>query len=46
MDDSFNENINYISDIKLELKNKIGYVAVFFFLTVIYGTNEYPGPYS
>jgi hypothetical protein len=30
----------------LELKNKIGYVAVFFFLTVIYGTNEYPGLYS
>jgi len=39
------KKINDIEEIKLELKNKLSYIAVFFFLTVLYGVKEYPRPY-
>lgn len=39
------KNIKYIRDIKNELVEKLGYISVFFFLTVLYTNKEYPGPY-
>lgn len=34
-----------ITEIKNELVNKLGYIAVFFFLNVLYTNKEYPGPF-
>ena len=39
------KHIKLIDEIKKELVDKLGYIAVFFFLTVIYTNKEYPGPY-
>ncbi|KAL4205560.1 hypothetical protein AB4K20DRAFT_1813041, partial [Rhizopus microsporus] len=39
------KNINNINEIKNVLKNKIGYIGVFFFLNILYSNIEYPGPY-
>lgn len=36
------EEIRFIKDVLLE---HLGYLPVFYFLNVIYGTQEYPGPY-
>jgi hypothetical protein len=32
-------------EVKKELTSKLGYIAVFFFLTTLYTHREYPGPY-
>lgn len=39
------KHIDYINIIKKKLLNKIGYIAVFYFLIVLYTNKEYPGPY-
>jgi hypothetical protein len=39
------KNVKSINDIKTELVDKLGYIPVFFFLTVLYTHREYPGPY-
>lgn len=39
------KNIKEINDIKKELLDKLGYTAVFFFLTKLYTHKEYPSPY-
>jgi hypothetical protein len=39
------KNIKEINDIKKELLDKLGYTAVFFFLTKLYTHKEYPAPY-
>jgi hypothetical protein len=38
-----NNNMKYIKD---TLLNQLGYIPVFYFLTVLYGNKEYPGPYK
>jgi hypothetical protein len=37
--------VKNITEIKNELVNKLGYIAVFFFLNVLYTNKEYPGPF-
>jgi hypothetical protein len=39
------KNVKNITEIKNELVNKLGYIAVFFFLNVLYTNKEYPGPF-
>lgn len=39
------KNIKEIKEIKKELVEKLGYISIFFFLTVLYTNKEYPGPY-
>lgn len=39
------KNVKCINEIKKELLEKLGYIPVFFFLTVLYTNKEYPGPY-
>jgi hypothetical protein len=39
------KNIKEIREIKKELLDKLGYTAVFFFLTKLYTHKEYPAPY-
>lgn len=39
------KHIKEINDIKKELLDKLGYTAIFFFLTKLYTNKEYPGPY-
>lgn len=39
------KHIKNINEIKKELLNKLGYISVFFFLTVLYTHKEYPAPY-
>lgn len=39
------KNIKNIEEVKKELSSKLGYIAVFFFLTMLYTHREYPGPY-
>ena len=40
--------LKYMKDIKFikdVLLNQLGYIPVFYFLNISYGTQEYPGPY-
>jgi hypothetical protein len=37
--------VNNIRNIKDVLLNQLGYIPVFYFLNVLFGTIEYPGPY-
>ena len=39
------KHINYIDIIKNKLVTKLGYIAVFFFLVILYTNKEYPAPY-
>lgn len=39
------KNVKNIREIKNELQMKLGHIAVFFFITVLYTNREYPGPY-
>ena len=39
------KSINEMDMIKNNLKNKVGYIAVFYFLNILYTNKEYPGPY-
>ncbi|CDH61583.1 predicted protein [Lichtheimia corymbifera JMRC:FSU:9682] len=39
------KHVKLINEIKKILFNKLGYIAVFYFLVVLYGSVEYPGPY-
>ena len=39
------KNVKEIRQIKNELLNKLGYISVFFFITVLYTNKEYPAPY-
>ena len=39
------KEIKNINAIKNELKNKLGYISVFFFLNELYTNKEYPGSY-
>lgn len=39
------KNVKNVNDVKKELLNKLGYIPVFFFLTMLYTHREYPGPY-
>lgn len=40
-----NKDIEDIKTIKEELKNKLGFTTVFFFLQILYTNREYPGPH-
>ncbi|CAO3627615.1 unnamed protein product [Mucor hiemalis] len=40
------KDIKKIKFIKTILLKELGYIPVFYFLTVLYGTIEYPGPYK
>lgn len=39
------KNVKEIREIKDKLFNKLGYISVFFFITILYTNKEYPGPY-
>lgn len=39
------KNVKFIREIKNEILEKLGFIPVFFFLTVLYTNKEYPGPY-
>ncbi|KAL1932247.1 hypothetical protein VTP01DRAFT_9303 [Rhizomucor pusillus] len=39
------KEVNNISFIKSYVLEKLGYIPVFFFLVVLFGSQEYPGPY-
>lgn len=39
------KEIKNMTEIKNELKSKLGYIGVFFFLNELYTNSEYPGPY-
>lgn len=39
------KEVNNIEEVKNELFRKLGYIPIFFFLVVLFGTQEYPGPY-
>jgi hypothetical protein len=39
-------SINNCLEIKTELMNKLGIIPVYFFLTILFGDRDYPGPYN